>query len=599
MSPGKGLTRRIESSLYELVRQGFSLSGKETNCCFLNLGNGRFADVSHTSGFGFDDDGRAIGLTDWDFDGDLDLWVVNRNGPMLRLLRNDLPPGSHFLMLRLQGTLCNRDAIGARVEVYLPGQHVPLLRTLRAGDGFLSQSTKWLHFGLGKHSRVEKVVVRWPHGKAETFSIAEVDRYYKLVQGAGRAQHWTPPTRRQVKLVPSPLSRPRIATPPRVVFPYRLGLPEISYRTIRGRPVLLDRLRGQPVLVVLWASWCQPCVKELKTLKEHYASLEEAGLQVLALSVDGLFEGDQKTLEQALATAKGWQLPFPVGEAPQETVDRLQALLEHAFVVQTTLTVPTSFLLDEQGKLVVLYRGGVAPERLAQDVALLGKSRAELQAAGFPFAGRWIKEPDFVVEAHYAKALVDQGKMEQAVQYVNRHRRRLRKSPFFPKLLTMIGDQLVMQRQFSQALPWLEEALQVDNSLVEAHLLSALCYANQKNFLQAVNSYRRALRLEPKRASAVKNLGWLLLVVPDPRVQDRKEGLELLLQAVQLAPEDAEAWDMLARAYLVQRQPRQALQTLSRAAETMEQKQQPEAAVRFRQMARQLRFRLKQQRSGN
>ena len=599
MSPGRGLTRRIESSLYDLVRQGFSLSGKEPNCCFLNLGNGRFADVSHISGFGFDDDGRAIGLTDWDFDGDLDLWVVNRNGPMLRLLRNDLPPGSHFLMLRLQGRECNRDAIGARVEVYLPGQRVPLLRTLRAGDGFLSQSTKWLHFGLGKHSQVEKVVVRWPHGKAETFSIAEVDRYYKLVQGSGQAQQWAPPTRRQGKLAPSPPPHPRITTPARVVFPYRLGLPEISYRTIRGRPVSLDRLRGRPVLVVLWASWCRPCVKELQTLKEHYASLEETGLQVLALSVDGLFEGNQKTLEQALATAKGWQLPFPVGEATQETIDRFQAFLEHAFVVQTTLAVPTSFLLDQQGKLVVLYRGAVDPKRLSQDVALLAKSRAELQAAAFPFAGRWIKEPDFVVEAHYAKALVDQRKTQQAMQYVQRHRARVSQSPFFPKLLTMIGDQLVMQRQFSQALPWLEEAIRRDDSLVEAHLLSALCYANQKEFLRAVNSYRQALRLEPKRASAVKNLGWLLLVAPDPRVQDRKQGLELLLQAVQLAPEDTEAWDMLVRAYLVHRQPRQALQTLKRAAETMEQKQQPDAAVRFRQMARQLQLRLQQQRSGN
>ncbi len=70
-----------------LIRLGKSLSGRERNCCFLNVGRGWFADISSISGADFDDDARALGIVDWDFDGDLDFWVVNRTGPQLRYVR--------------------------------------------------------------------------------------------------------------------------------------------------------------------------------------------------------------------------------------------------------------------------------------------------------------------------------------------------------------------------------------------------------------------------------------------------------------------------------------------------------------------------------
>ena len=109
------------ASLHRWVRSGKSFSGQERNCCFLNLNGGgqtRFADISTISGFDFPDDSRAVCLTDWDHDGDVDLWVANRNAPQLRLLRNDAGPRGAFIALVLEGTRCNRDAIGARVEVH-------------------------------------------------------------------------------------------------------------------------------------------------------------------------------------------------------------------------------------------------------------------------------------------------------------------------------------------------------------------------------------------------------------------------------------------------------------------------------------------------
>ena len=159
MSEGRDrsdVTRR----LHDLVRQGRSWSGNERNCCFLNTGQTRFANISGVSGIDFPDDARGISLVDWDHDGDLDVWVVNRNGPQVRYLRNDVPQDHHWLAVRLVGTTSNRDAIGARVEVMTKGQgrgakteirnpRSAIVRSLRAGEGFVAQSSKWLHFGLG------------------------------------------------------------------------------------------------------------------------------------------------------------------------------------------------------------------------------------------------------------------------------------------------------------------------------------------------------------------------------------------------------------------------------------------------------------------
>jgi hypothetical protein len=137
-----------------LSKRGSSFSGRERNCVFLNTGGPRFADVSAVTGLDFADDGRAVGLTDWDQDGDVDMWLANRTAPRLRLVRNDLPHTNGRVAIQLVGTTCNRDAVGARVELYLDGPEPRrLTETLRAGDGFLSQSTKWLHFGVGRAAR--------------------------------------------------------------------------------------------------------------------------------------------------------------------------------------------------------------------------------------------------------------------------------------------------------------------------------------------------------------------------------------------------------------------------------------------------------------
>ncbi|MCH8922907.1 MAG: VCBS repeat-containing protein [Planctomycetes bacterium] len=142
------------AAMGKMIRRGRSLSGRERNCCFLNTGGRQFADVSAVTGLDLIDDGRGVAIVDWDHDGDLDVWLGSRTGPRVRLMRNNLDTKNRFVTFKLQGNgvTCNRDAIGARLEIHLAseggaeGANRKLIKTLRAGEGFVSQSSKWVHF---------------------------------------------------------------------------------------------------------------------------------------------------------------------------------------------------------------------------------------------------------------------------------------------------------------------------------------------------------------------------------------------------------------------------------------------------------------------
>ena len=185
---GAGQANRCEpyllgwATLTQLMQEGASWSGNERNVCYVNLGDGRFVDASFASGLDFIDDGRTVASVDWDGDGDLDLWLRNRTGPQLRFLRNNGSPGQHSVQLRLIGSTSNRDAIGARVELHAGGR--VLWRAVDGGQGYLSQSSKVLHFGLGSESRIDRAVVHWPGAESETLTA--------LTAGNNRQGQWAP-----------------------------------------------------------------------------------------------------------------------------------------------------------------------------------------------------------------------------------------------------------------------------------------------------------------------------------------------------------------------------------------------------------------------
>jgi len=119
-SPAKALPSRAYeqgwNALNELIRSDATWSGYQRNVFYANNRDGSFSDVSGALGLDFLEDGRAFALADFDLDGRLEVFLKNRNGPQLRVLKNvmDLPPSISF---RLQGRKSNRDAIGAAITL--------------------------------------------------------------------------------------------------------------------------------------------------------------------------------------------------------------------------------------------------------------------------------------------------------------------------------------------------------------------------------------------------------------------------------------------------------------------------------------------------
>ncbi len=131
---------------------------------FIGTGDGKFADVSETAGSWMKEKrvGRGVAGADIDNDGDIDVLVTNLNDRPA-LLRNDTArTGRHWLRVALLGQPPNLDAIGAVVRVTVGDKQ--LARYRLSGGGYLSQHESRLHFGLGKHDKVDRVEVIWPDG---------------------------------------------------------------------------------------------------------------------------------------------------------------------------------------------------------------------------------------------------------------------------------------------------------------------------------------------------------------------------------------------------------------------------------------------------
>ena len=174
------------NAINQLIRQEYSWCGREPNVFYKRIqpADGtpaKFYDFSGVSGLDFADDSRAFAATDIDGDGNLDIVLKSRLGPQVRILQNKCAGGRRSLALRLRGTMSNRDAIGARVEVNGRVQY------LNAGSGYLSQHSKRLHFGLGE-AELADIKITWPSGLRQEFPQLRAGFCYEIEEGSREAK---------------------------------------------------------------------------------------------------------------------------------------------------------------------------------------------------------------------------------------------------------------------------------------------------------------------------------------------------------------------------------------------------------------------------
>ncbi|MFL5244976.1 MAG: CRTAC1 family protein [Gemmataceae bacterium] len=123
---------------------------------------------------------RAAATADFRGVGKLDI-VVNNFNDQAYYFQNQFPQ-RNYVEFRLTGVKCNRDAIGAVVRLY-SGKEI-LTRQVNPAGGYLSQSSKVVHFGLGDRTSIDRVEIRWPGGHRQTIEKPALNKRHEVVESA-------------------------------------------------------------------------------------------------------------------------------------------------------------------------------------------------------------------------------------------------------------------------------------------------------------------------------------------------------------------------------------------------------------------------------
>jgi hypothetical protein len=149
----------------------------------LGVASGHFRDVSEQAGAPWQvlRLGRGLAVGDIDNDGRMDILIVGQGAALALLHNQPAPAAGHFLTLALEGVASNRDGVGAKVTVNAGGRSQVAARF--GGGSYLSTSDPRLHFGLGAARRADRVEVRWPSGRRDTYEGLAADAGYRLREG--------------------------------------------------------------------------------------------------------------------------------------------------------------------------------------------------------------------------------------------------------------------------------------------------------------------------------------------------------------------------------------------------------------------------------
>jgi cytochrome c biogenesis protein CcmG, thiol:disulfide interchange protein DsbE len=125
--------------------------------------------------------------------------------------------------------------------------------------------------------------------------------------------------------------------------------PGFTLETLNGDEIALEDLRGQVVLINVWATWCPPCRAEMPAMQQVYEAYHEQGFEILA--VNSTAQDSFANLEPFIAE---YGLTFPILLDRQGEVTRLYRVL----------SLPTSFFVGRDGLISEVVVGGPMDEAL-------------------------------------------------------------------------------------------------------------------------------------------------------------------------------------------------------------------------------------------
>jgi thiol-disulfide isomerase/thioredoxin len=129
--------------------------------------------------------------------------------------------------------------------------------------------------------------------------------------------------------------------------------PEISLTALDGRVWSLEDRRGKVLVVNYWATWCPPCRAETPSLVNLATDLSPRGLEVVGISLD-------ESPEVIPPFVEAFKVPYPILVPPRGSP--LTAEIH---------SIPTTLLIDKQGRVAKRYEGAVSESALRKDVEQL------------------------------------------------------------------------------------------------------------------------------------------------------------------------------------------------------------------------------------
>ena len=136
---------------------------------FINNGDKTFTEVDSTAGISNSLVSRGCAYSDIDMDGGIDILsiVFDKPGfgeePISCLFKNAKENDNNWIKFKLEGTVSNRSAFGAKIYLYA-GSEIRMAE-LNGGASFCSHNTSFMHFGLGIYESVDSVQIIWPGGQ--------------------------------------------------------------------------------------------------------------------------------------------------------------------------------------------------------------------------------------------------------------------------------------------------------------------------------------------------------------------------------------------------------------------------------------------------
>jgi peroxiredoxin len=132
--------------------------------------------------------------------------------------------------------------------------------------------------------------------------------------------------------------------------------PDFTLPDPAGHRVELKGLRGRPLVLNFWATWCAPCKEELPEFELVYREHQAVGLQVLAVSIDDEAGAHQVPAYLEAGSPRVGPYTFPAVLDTRQEVARLYKLLG----------IPATFFLDAQGVIRAQQPGAMSGQQIGE-----------------------------------------------------------------------------------------------------------------------------------------------------------------------------------------------------------------------------------------